>query len=110
MSQESQHYPINETTRRIIDQMTAAGFRQGKDYIIEFAFFGDSASRNRLRDYLVANGYTEDNTQSDEMLIVTLPVTLTHDAIGKALHEVKALAHRYGVGFDGWSVDARQAR
>jgi hypothetical protein len=110
MSQGSEHYPITETTRRIIDQMTAAGFRHGKDYVLEFAFFGDSASRNRLRDYLVANGFTQDKAQSDEMLIVTRPVTLTYNSIGKALDEMKALAHSYGVGFDGWSVDARQAR
>jgi hypothetical protein len=110
MSEEPQPYPISETTRRIIDQMIASGFCLGKDYTIEFAFFGDEAARARLRDHLLANGYTEDTSQSDEMLIVAGSITLSYHSIGKALNEMKVVAHSYGVGFDGWSVDARQAR
>ena len=105
---EPQQYPISETTRRIIDQMLAHGFRQGEQYKTEFAFFGDATALDRIRDYFLSNGYEQDKAQTDEMLIVVRPVTLTYDSIGKALHDVQNLAREYAVTFDGWSVDARQ--
>jgi regulator of ribonuclease activity B len=88
--------------------MLAHGFRQGEQYKTEFAFFGDATALDRIRDYFLSNGYEQDKAQTDEMLIVVRPVTLTYDSTGKALHNMQNLAREYAVTFDGWSVDARQ--
>jgi hypothetical protein len=54
-------------------------------YPMEFAFFGDRGALNRLRDHLVAAGFREDASQSDEMLVVLRETQLDYESIGVAL-------------------------
>jgi hypothetical protein len=54
---------------------------------------------------MLAAGNNEDSSQSDDMLIVVRPLPFDLDHIGAAK---QVLAKKYGVTFDGWSVDARR--
>jgi hypothetical protein len=96
-------HPISDSTRRIIDELILHGLHRGETYPIEFAFFGDRGALNRLRDHLVAAGFREDASQSDEMLVVLRETQLDYQSIGVALASMQGLAEKFGVGFDGWS-------
>jgi len=57
---------------------------------------------------MLAAGYAEDTSQTDQMLIVVRPLPFDLDHIRSAKAEMQSLGKKYGVTFDGWSVDARQ--
>jgi regulator of RNase E activity RraB len=103
MNAHSDEHPISATTRHIIDQLFAHGLSRGHAYPIEFALFGDRAALDRLRDHLVKSGFKEDADQSTEMLVAVKDTRLDYDTIGDALAEMKELANKFNVGFDGWS-------
>ena len=98
----------SDVTAQVIDQACGNGLERGQSYPIEFAFFGDLAQLQQLRTEMLAAGYKEDTSQTGQMLIVVraLPFDLDHIRFAKA--EMQSLAKKYGVTFDGWSVDARQ--
>ena len=98
----------SELTAQIIEQACAAGIKRGKPYAIEFAFFGDQDQLQELRREMLAAGYSEDTSQTDQMLIFVRPVAFDLAHIEAAKAEMQALAARYGVTFDGWSVGASQ--
>jgi hypothetical protein len=98
----------NDVTAQIIDRACAGGLKRGQSYPIEFAFFGDLNQLHQLRTEMLAAGYNEDTPQSDDMLIVVRPLPFDLDHIRAAKAKMEALAKKYGVTFDGWSVDARQ--
>ena len=98
----------SDETAQIIDQACANGLKRGQSYPIEFAFFGDLGQLQQLRTEMLATGYNEDTSQTDELLIVVRPLPLDLDHIHSAKAEMQALAKKHGVSFDGWSVDARQ--
>jgi regulator of RNase E activity RraB len=103
MNTSSSDHPISEATRHIIDQLIAHGLKEGHDYPIEFAFFGDREALNRLKDHLVKAGFREDPSQSEEMLVLLHNTQLDYASIGEALASMQQLAEQFGVGFDGWS-------
>ena len=47
----------------------AGGFVRGQPYPIELAFFGDHAQLQQLRTQMLATGYKEDTSQTDQMLV-----------------------------------------
>jgi regulator of RNase E activity RraB len=99
---------INETTRKVIDQMIAYGMQEGHPYVIEFAFFGDSTKLSQLRDHLTAKGFKQDTSQTDKMLVLTNSVQLDYENIGQSITEMKNIANEFGVKFDGWSANPNQ--
>ena len=98
----------HDVTAQIINQACANGLKRGRSYSIEFAFFGGLAQLQQLRTEMLAAGYREDSSQSDDMLIVVRPLPFDLDHIRSAKAEMQTLAKKYGVTFDGWSIDARQ--
>jgi hypothetical protein len=97
----------DDVTALMIDQACANGLKRGQSYPIEFAFFGDRDQLDQLRTEMLASGYKEDTSQTDEMLIVVRPLPFELDHIRSAKAKMLALAIKYGVAFDGWSVDVR---
>ena len=100
--------PDNDVTARIVDQARANGLKRGHPYPIEFAFFGDLRQLHHLRAEMLATGYKEDTPQTEQMLIVVRPLPFDLDHICSAKAEMQALAEKYGVTFDGWSVAAHK--
>ena len=98
----------DDVTALIIDQACANGLKRGQSYPIEFAFFGDLGQLQQLRTQMLAAGYKEDTSQTDQMWIVVRPLPFDLEHIHSAKVEMQALAIKYGVTFDGWSVGARQ--
>jgi len=98
----------NDLTEQIIDQACSNGLKRGQSYPTEFAFFGDLGKLQQLRAEMLAAGYNEDPSQSDDMLIVVRPLPFDLDHTLSAKADMEALAKKFGVTFDGWSADARQ--
>jgi hypothetical protein len=94
---------LSDATRGVIDQMFAHGFEPGQEYAIEYAFFGEKAGLSDLRRELLAQGFKEDTTQSTEMIVLIQKLPLGYDTIGNAIAEMKVLAAKHHVTFDGWS-------
>jgi regulator of RNase E activity RraB len=103
MSASHEPHPISVATRKIIDELISHGLQRGRNYPIEFAFFGNRPGLVKLRHHLIAAGYKEDTGQSEEMLVFIRDVPLSYATIGEALAEMKELAETFGVSFDGWS-------
>jgi hypothetical protein len=98
------HSPtLGDTTRGVIDQMFAHGFKSGQECPIEYAFFGEKNGLNDLRHELLQRGFKEDTTQSTEMIVLIQKLPLSYDTIGNAIAEMKVLAAKHHVTFDGWS-------
>jgi hypothetical protein len=85
--------------------MFANGFRLGQSCKVDVAFFGDAKGLVQVKDELLGKGYTQDTTQTDEMLVFSHSVALGYDSIGTLIAEMKLLAERSHVTFDGWSVE-----
>lgn len=103
-------HPVqNQVTNQDKDQEVINGFiKHGsnpqKDRVIEFAFLGDWSNMNKLRDVLFSQGYQQDTTQTDKMLIMTKPHKLHLDEIKPETLKMQELAKQYNVEFDGWSA------
>ena len=78
-------------------------------YMIEFAFYGERPRLEELRNVLLASGYREDSSQSDEMLVVLRSIPLDLESITGARAEMQKFADDFSVTFDGWSADVRQS-
>lgn len=91
-------------TNKIINQLTEVGTDITKDHKIDLAFFGNWSDLNKLRDFLLTKGYTQDTEQSDEMLIMYNYFPLKSNIINVLKLEMENLANEYNVEFDGWST------
>lgn len=103
------HLVQNQITNQDKDQEVINGFithgsNPEKDHIIEFAFLGDWSNINKLKDVLLSQGYRQDASQTDEMLIMTKPHKLHLDEIKPETQKMEGLAKQYNVEFDGWSA------
>ena len=88
----------------VINNLIKYGSNPEKEHSIEFAFFGDWSNMNKVKDILLTQGYTQDASQTDKMLVITKFHKLHLDEIKAETKKMEDLAKQYNVEFDGWSA------
>jgi regulator of RNase E activity RraB len=88
----------------VINNLIKHGSDPEKDHIIEFAFTGEWPKMNLIRDMLLTQGYAQDITQTNEMLIMTKTHKLHFDEIKADTTKMEKLAKEYDIEFDGWGA------
>lgn len=98
------HITNQDKDQEVINNLIKYGSNPEKEHSIEFAFFGDWLNMNKVKDILLAQGYIQDSSQTDKMLVMTKFHKLHLDEIKAETKKMEDLAKQYNIEFDGWSA------
>jgi regulator of RNase E activity RraB len=96
--------------RDLLQAARDAGADLEGDNILDHTFVGDPARLARVKDALAANGYAVKTESAGSLTMSKDPLlALDQDNIDRITAELRQLAKRCGVSYDGWGMEIRSA-